>query len=458
MAAAPIRRIAVVDIGKTNAKVALVDLDAMAETVVGRTANAVIPDGPYAHFDTERLWAFALGGLAEAARRGGPDAVIVTTHGAAAALMADDGRLALPVLDYEHPIPDPAQAAYDAVRPAFAETGSPRLPGGLNLGAQLHWQSQAFPDAFARTRTILAYPQYWAHRLCGVAANEATSLGAHTDLWNPSRRDFSSLVGRLGWRGRMAPVRNAGDRLGPILPEIARETGLADGTPVFCGIHDSNASLYPHLLDRKAPFAVVSTGTWVIVMAVGGARIELDPDRDTLINVNAFGNPVPSARFMGGRAFTTLLGERPAAPTDAEIARVIATPFLLTPSTGPCSGPYQGRAAEWLPHDDLSAGERFAVVSFHLALMSAACLDLAGASGDIIVEGPFGANACFATMLATATDRPVAVSKGSTGTSIGAALLCGAPGTGASPAIGEIRISPIAGWADYASAWRKAVG
>ena len=42
------------------------------------------------------------------------------------------------------------------------------------------------------------------------------------------------------------------------------------GTPVLTGIHDSNASLLPHLIDRKPPFAVVSTGTWVIAMAIGG--------------------------------------------------------------------------------------------------------------------------------------------------------------------------------------------
>ena len=28
------------------------------------------------------------------------------------------------------------------------------------------------------------YPQYWAYRLTGVLANEVTSLGCHTDLWN----------------------------------------------------------------------------------------------------------------------------------------------------------------------------------------------------------------------------------------------------------------------------------
>jgi hypothetical protein len=36
-------------------------------------------------------------------------------------------------------------------------------------------------------------------------------------------------------------------------------------------------------------------------MAVGGWAVKLGPARDTLIDVNAFGDPVPSARFMGGR-------------------------------------------------------------------------------------------------------------------------------------------------------------
>lgn len=91
----------------------------------------------------------------------------------------------------------------------------------------------------------------------------------------------------------MAPVRPAGERLGTITAAVAEATGLDPVTPVFCGIHDSNASLVPHLTTRTAPFAVVSTGTWVISMAIGGTRTTLDPARDTLVNVSAFGNPCP---------------------------------------------------------------------------------------------------------------------------------------------------------------------
>ena len=93
----------------------------------------------------------------------------------------------------------------------------------------------------------------------------------------------------------------AAEVLGLITAEVAAATGLPASTPVAVGIHDSNASLLPHLMAREGAFSVVSTGTWVVVMTVGGDPVTLDPARDTLVNVNAFGQPVPSARSCAWR-------------------------------------------------------------------------------------------------------------------------------------------------------------
>jgi sugar (pentulose or hexulose) kinase len=359
------------------------------------------------------------------------------------------------VLDYEFDGPDRLAAEYDAVRPPFAETGTPRLLAGLNLGAQFFWQQQRFPAEFAKATAMLMYPQYWALRLTGIATNEVTSLGCHTDLWNPWKADFSSMVDRLDWRGLMAPVRMAKDRLGPILPALAARTGLDPQAPVLCGLHDSNASLLPHLLADAPPFSVVSTGTWVVSMAVGGRKIELDPARDTLVNVNALGHPVPSARFMGGREFSLLTDGRPQVWNDSDIAAVLTRQALLLPSTQQGSGPFPQRAAQWVDADALSPGQRFVVISFYLALMTATCLDLIGGDGPTTVEGPFARNQPFIHMLAAATGRPVVASETSTGTSIGAALLADG---GKAMGKGE-RTEPPADpvWDDYARAWRLAV-
>ena len=414
----------VIDIGKTNAKLALVDTGTLAEIEVLTRPNRVLPGPPYPHADVEGLWTFILDGARRLHSRHRVDALVATTHAATAALIDAGGDLALPVLDYEHAGPDGVADLYDAVRPPFEETGSPRLPAGLNLGAQLFWQAQSFPDQFARVASILTYPQYWAFRLCGIAANEATSLGCHTDLWNPQRRDFSSLVDRQDWRGLMAPVRAADDLLGAVTPAVAAATGLPPETPVYCGIHDSNASLLPHLRTRKAPFAVVSTGTWVIAMAIGGLATRLDPTRDTLINVSALGDPVPSARFMGGREWSILMDGRDAQTTAEDRRSVLDRGASLLPAVEPRSGPFAGRTASWtIPEHDLTDGQRAVAVSYYLALMTSVCLEQIGAQGPTVVEGPFAANRAYCEMLEAATRRPVVRAKSGTGTSVGASLL-----------------------------------
>ncbi len=48
------RVVGVIDIGKTNAKFALVDLPSRAEIAVRKTPNEVRRDGPYPHYDVER--------------------------------------------------------------------------------------------------------------------------------------------------------------------------------------------------------------------------------------------------------------------------------------------------------------------------------------------------------------------------------------------------------------------
>jgi sugar (pentulose or hexulose) kinase len=447
-------RIAVLDIGKTNLKVALVDADTLAEVAVRRAPNTPAPDGPYPHADVAAQWDFFLSALRELARDEAIAAVTVAAHGATAALVDAAGELALPVLDYEHHGPEEVAAAYDAARPPFAETGSPRLPDGQNVGAQLFWLERRFPDAFARARHLLMWPQYFAFRLSGVAALDATSLGAHTDLWAVHEGRPSSLVRARGWERLLPPLRRPFDRLGPIRPELAARTGLAAGTAVFAGIHDSNASLLPHLLGRAAPFAVVSTGTWVISMAVGADGRALDPARDLLVNVNAFGDPVPSARFIGGREYEIVRAGRAFVPTDDGRRALLAGGPLLLPSVCRGFGPFPDATMRWTA-PPATEGEAAVALAWYLALMTATGLGLVGARGPTVVEGPFARNGDFLLMLATATGRPVLAAAGeASGTAAGAALL--ARGAADLPSRAEREIRPDPDLAPYAARWRDA--
>jgi sugar (pentulose or hexulose) kinase len=450
------RHVAVIDIGKTNAKLALVDLETLAEIAVVTRPNIVIDTPPWPHFDTEGHWAFILENLRGFHREHRIDAISVTTHGASIVLLDDNGNLAAPILDYEHPIPKEVEAQYDAIRPPFALTGSPRLAGGLNVGAQLHWQFLTDPELLERTAHVIGYPQYWAQRLTGEVANDVTSIGCHTDLWLPHQGKLSDLATTLGIAVKIAPVRKSGEVLGRILPEIATATGLAEDTPVVCGIHDSNASLRPHLLTQDRPFSVVSTGTWVVVMAVGGEDIELDPSRDTLINVNAFGDPVPSARFMGGREFDIIQGGHPFEASEQDVEMVLSEGLMLLPAVENLTGPFQGQQVRWAGAEPPKAsGARAVALSYYLALMTSTCLQLTGAKGSSIVEGPFAQNTHFIAMLHAATGRPVLSVTSATGTSIGAALLFANSVASTASEITQ-RLGNITELAKYATAWRNA--
>jgi sugar (pentulose or hexulose) kinase len=302
--------------------------------------------------------------------------------------------------------------------------------------------------------TVVTYPQYWSGRLSGQWRCECTSLGSHTDLWNPWTSGFSALPARLGLADRFAPLAPASARLGPVTHDVVRATGLPAATPVFCGLHDSNAALLPHLLSIEPPFAVVSTGTWVISMAVGGREVALDPRRDTLVNVDAFGRPTPSARFMGGREFDLMRAETAEAGPD-DIAAVLERGAFLLPSIDQGSGPFAGRRGGW-SDPAMTPGEKSAALSFYLALMTATCLDLIGADGAVVVEGPFGRNALFLDMLAAVTERAVRRTGDGGRASMGAALLADPAIPPVPPVVDRAGLDPVSA-RNYAAAWHRAV-
>jgi sugar (pentulose or hexulose) kinase len=418
------RIIAVFDVGKTHAKAVIVDRVNRAELAIRVTSNDVVDSGPYPHHDTEALWRFFGDAVRDLSRDHSIDGFAVSAHGAGIILIDDEG-LTLPMLDYEYDGPDSLSADYDAARADFSQTLSPRLPLGLNVGAQLFWLQKTFPREFARTRYIMTYPQYWAWRMTGLARNEITSLGSHSDLWNPHQRDWSALTKGQGWEAIMAPLQRGEEVHGVLLPELAEEWKVPKTTPVAGGLHDSNASLLLHLIDRKPPFTVISTGTWAITFGIGAKPEHMDERRDVLANIDVYGQPVHAARFMGGREFSLLIGDHEPRAGHAALEAVLARQIMALPAAVPESGPFQGLPSQWSHDaDGLTGDERCCAASLYLALMSDTCLRLIGGNGPTIVDGPFASNPVYCRALATLTGRAVLTPKKvATGSSIGVSLL-----------------------------------
>jgi L-fuculokinase len=449
--------VAVLDIGKTNVKLALFD---SSGTLLWQrsTPNRIMPSPPYPHADVEAIWKFLVDALREAIAEHPIEAIVPTTHGCAAALV-DEAGLVLPVLDYEFPDVEEIEPSYSLVRPPFAETLSPNLPAGLNLGRQIAWQKDRFPKAFAKAKHYLTYPQYWAWRLSGFAASEMTMLGAHSDLWEPRARQFSTLVEALGLGGLMPPFQPAWRRLGAITPEIAAETGLRRETGVLCGVHDSNASLLPHLAARKPPFTIISTGTWVILMAVGLGLETLREADDMLANVDVEGRPIACARFMGGREYSAIVIGATENPDQASLGRLIASGAMALPCFAGQGGPFATRKGEI--SGDVAREDRPALATLYVALMTDLMLTRLGANiGDLVVEGSFASNPAFSGLLAAL--RPVQrvfAGGDAAGTARGAALLAQWPvrdhAPVEAPATEPLNMPALT---DYRRAWMNAVG
>ncbi|WP_269520478.1 FGGY-family carbohydrate kinase [Alteromonas sp. BMJM2] len=424
---------AVLDIGKTHIKLLFVS---DSEQVASFSCKNAPIAGQYPQADVDSIWDWIVETLKSCTYTKEVEGFVVTTHGATAALIDSNATdrskaLALPILDYEYQGIDECTQRYKVERPDFNETLSPLLPAGLNLGKQLYWLQEKYPQEFAKANAILLYPQYWAWRLGAELSAEVTSLGCHTDLWHPAAQQFSSFTVKKKWAALFPPLKNAWDCIGQISEDVSKQTSLPTLCKIYCGIHDSNASFLRYLNinpQSSEQFTVMSTGTWTILMQSGGDVSTLHDKVDTLANVDINGNPVSCARFMGGREYericTTLGGNIKMNPTESEIQDAISNYWRVTPDFSEGNGPFPDLTPQLLCPERPTAPQ--AIATLYCALMINQRLDDLQATGAIYIEGAFLKNPLLCRLVAQLRcQQPVFASTDNTGTVLGAAALIG---------------------------------
>lgn len=453
--------VAVLDLGKTNAKLSVVGADGVVLEQVA-TANRILPPPPYRHHDLAGLEAWLLDTLAELGTRHAIEAFVPCTHGGTGALVGDDAAL-MPMLDYESPLPAEIAAAYRAEADDFHERGGSQfMIGSAHSARQLLYFERAWPEAFAAARAYLHTPQYWAWRLSGVLASEITSFAAQSHLWCTPERRPAAIVARHGWERLLPPMTPAWATLGPIRPEVAARTGLDPATRVICGIHDSSANFYRYQAAGLSDFVVLSTGTWIVALT-DRSGVDFRVERPGWsCNADVHGRPVPGMLTMGGREFAAVAGNASGPASRDVLARLVASGTMALPFFDADDGLAPGRARRGRlvgpMADDPDA--RFSLAVLYAALLSAEILDALPPAKTVVLDGNYVRDPLYGALVqALHPQADVRVNSDSFGTSAGAALL----------AYHETRTAPVAlslarpdttglpELADYRARWREAL-
>jgi rhamnulokinase len=231
-----------------------------------RFPNRPVRTGGTLHWDVLGLYAGVLDGLRAAGRDGGRlDGVGIDSWAVDHGLLDADGALlGNPVhyRDARHATAVPDVHAVVPPEELYRVTGLQHLP--FNTVFQL--AAARGTASFAAARQLLLVPDLFAHWLSGAVGAELTNAST-TGLLDATTREWAwDLIDRLDLpRGLFPPVRQPGDRLGELLPDVLAETGLTGPVPVTAvGSHDTASAVVgvPASSDR---FAYVSCGTWSLV-------------------------------------------------------------------------------------------------------------------------------------------------------------------------------------------------
>jgi rhamnulokinase len=260
--------LAAVDLGASSGRVmaARVGPGRLDLHEVHRFPNRPVRTAGTLHWDVLALYAGILDGLRAAGRDlGRLDGVGIDSWAVDYGLLDADGSLLGNPVHYRDARHETAVAAvHAAVPPAelYRVSGLQHLP--FNTLFQLAARRDSAQVAAART--LLLVPDLLAHWLTGAIGAEVTNAST-TGLLDATTREWSRpVIDGLGLpRDLFPPLRQPGERLGELLPDVLTETGLAGPVPVTAvGSHDTASAVVGVPADTER-FAYISCGTWSLV-------------------------------------------------------------------------------------------------------------------------------------------------------------------------------------------------
>ena len=262
------RLVVVLDCGSTNVRAVAVDPQGRFRSI-SSIANKPSPQPGTENWliwDMEDLWSRVcrvLRGVLSKVER--VEAVVVTTWGADGAPVRRDGILTYPPICWQCPrTVEVAKRLPGIMDPwdIYRITGYQII--SFNTLLRLMWLRENEPKALEEAYTWLMMPGLIVHRLTGVFHIDPTSAST-TMAMDLSRREWSPDMLELAGLepGFFPDWFEPGGVVGYVTDKASEETGLAKGTPVVVGGHDTQFAILG--AGAKPDEAILSSGTWEIL-------------------------------------------------------------------------------------------------------------------------------------------------------------------------------------------------
>ncbi|MGN6142825.1 MAG: xylulokinase [Mesorhizobium sp.] len=301
----------------------------------------------------------------------------------------------------------------------------------------LAWLAEHRPEAMEKATAVADVNAFLALRLTGRLVTAAASADPLGLLDMASRQWQPELVQAAGLRPEQMPgLVPPGSEMGRLREDVARQIGLPSGLPLFAGAGDGQAmGLGMGVVGEGKSYLSLGSGI------VGGTYSR------NYVNSDAFRTLVsPSGGFMletvlrSGMQLVEWIvrttGRRPVAALEAE-SRVVAPGsgnLLVLPYWAGVMSPYWDEAARGaifgLSLDHTPAHLFRAAlegVAFEQALATEALEEGCGRSGGAIVAAGGGTqSALLMEIMASALERPIAISPVNEAAALGAAMLAAA--------------------------------
>ena len=405
----------VLDIGKTNVKLTFVDSINNKTIKFFTTKQKNIYRHGIKILNSNSIFEWALKKITYIGKKHNLDKFVCTAHGTSIALISYDDKELLACTDYEYKF-DKLFNSYKKIAPKFNESFSPFLENGLNIGQQIYYLYKKKHQLIKETKYILNYPQYIVWKLTSSFSSEISYVGCHTHLWDFKRNKLSSFVKKIKLEKKFPKIRKAWDTIGQ------RKIGESN-LKIINGIHDSNASyLYFKNSDIKN-FTLVSTGTWYIIFNQKTPLKNLNPSLDMLANIDVFGKPVPTMRFMGGREYDHLMGVFKISNKTRAIKDFSFHDYLIYPSYA-SGGGFSINKINTGFYEGLNKGQIYYLICLYISFVINFCLNQMKSSNTIILDGPITKNITIMKILSSLRKKQIVLkNKREIGTTLGATNL-----------------------------------